>query len=221
MKELWVKKTIHRCYLVKDEEVEFVKSILDNVKSGKDADEAEIVIGDVYDINSEVDYDLERCSFPLEYEIKNAGDFELMNEIEKAEYSELRKKYVGKNYKDDKTNRLSQFIWRRYASSAWEDIRPQNCLSYDKARDKDDERHVCPLQLDIITRAVELYTNPGETVVTPFGGVGSEVYTSVKKGRKGVAIELKPSYFNQMVKNVSSLDSTTQDDQTSIFEDIK
>jgi len=150
-----------------------------------------------------------------------AGDFELMNEIEKAEYSELRKKYVGKNYKDDKTNRLSQFIWRRYASSAWEDIRPQNCLSYDKARDKDDERHVCPLQLDIITRAVELYTNPGETVVTPFGGVGSEVYTSVKKGRKGVAIELKPSYFNQMVKNVSSLDSTTQDDQTSILEAIK
>ena len=147
-----------------------------------------------------------------------AGDFELMNEAEKAEYSELRKKYVGKEYKDDKTNRLSQFIWRRYASSAWEDIRPQICLSYDKNRDKDDERHVCPLQLDIITRAVELYTNPKEVVFTPFAGVGSEVYSAVKAGRKGVGVELKPSYFNQAVKNVESLEAVNVDDQTSIFE---
>lgn len=147
-----------------------------------------------------------------------AGDLELMNEAEKMEYTELVKKYAGKNYTEDKTNRLSQFIWRRYASSSWEDIRANECLSYQKARDKDDERHVCPLQLDIITRAVELYTNPGETVLTPFMGVGSEVYAAIKAGRKGVGVELKPSYFNQAVKNIESLESTNEDDQLTLLE---
>lgn len=150
--------------------------------------------------------------------VEYAGDVDLMNEAEKLEYSELVKKYSGKEYKDDKTNRLSQFIWRRYASSAWEDIRANVCLSYDKARDKDDERHVCPLQLDIITRAVELYTNPEEIVFTPFMGVGSEVYAAVKAGRKGVGVELKPSYFNQAVKNVESLEQISTDNQVGIFD---
>lgn len=150
-----------------------------------------------------------------------AGDVELMNEEEKKEYIELVKKYAGKQYKDDKTNRLSQFIWRRYASSAWEDIRPNESLSYDKARDKDDERHVCPLQLDIITRTVELYTNKDEVVFTPFMGVGSEVYSAIKAGRKGIGVELKPSYFNQAVKNIESLKIEQDQVQTDIFEQIK
>lgn len=134
-----------------------------------------------------------------------AGDLELMNKVELEEYLFLKDKYV--EYKNDKTNRLSQFIWRRYASSAWEDIRPQICLEYKKARDKDDDRHVCPLQLDIITRTVQLYTNPKEVVLTPFMGIGSEVYAAVKEGRKGIGIELKPSYFNQAQKNLSTVDA--------------
>jgi DNA modification methylase len=140
-----------------------------------------------------------------------AGDIELMNELEKLEFQGLQSKY--KNWKDDKTNRLSQFIWRRYASSAWEDIRANVSLSYDKARDKDDDRHVCPLQLDIITRAVELYTNKDEVVFTPFMGIGSEVYASVMAGRKGLGAELKPSYFRQAVKN---LETTKNPEQASL-----
>lgn len=129
-----------------------------------------------------------------------AGDLDLMNEMEKAEFASLSRKYT--NHTDDKTNRLSQFIWRRYASSAWEDIRANVCLSYKGGRDKDDDRHVCPLQLDIITRTVELYTNQNEVVLTPFMGIGSEVFAAVEAGRKGIGIELKESYFNQAIKNL-------------------
>ena len=133
-----------------------------------------------------------------------AGDLELMNEIEKMEFLQLKEDYV--NHTEDHTNRLSQFIWRRYASSAWEDIRANVCLSYKEARDKDDDRHVCPLQLDIVTRAVELYTNPGEIVFTPFMGIGTEVFGAVAAGRKGIGVELKQSYFNQSVKNLNEVD---------------
>jgi DNA modification methylase len=128
------------------------------------------------------------------------GDLELMNKIELEEYLSLKEKYV--NYKDDKTNRLSQFIWRRYASSAWEDIRANRALCYKPARDKDDDRHVCPLQLDIVTRSVQLYTNKKEIVFTPFMGVGTEVYGAIINDRMGIGIELKPSYYNQALKNL-------------------
>jgi len=142
------------------------------------------------------------------------GDLSLMNTEELAEYNTLKIKYI--KHTNDKTNRLSQFIWRRYASSAWEDIRANVALSYKPARDKDDDRHVCPLNLDIITRAVVMYTNPEEIVLSPFAGVGSEVYGAVSKGRKGVGIELKPSYYRQMAKNMLPI-SVDQTDQADLF----
>jgi DNA modification methylase len=146
------------------------------------------------------------------------GDLELMNLEERQEYLELTNTYI--NYTDDKTNRLSQFIWRRYASSAWEDIRANVCLDYKNARDPEDERHVCPLQLDIITRAIIMYTNEGENILTPFMGVGSEMYETVRTKRRGIGIELKESYFNQAVKNLASLEFK-KDDQQDLFSDIK
>lgn len=139
-----------------------------------------------------------------------AGDLELMNKEELFEYENLKKKFGDSEWTEDKTNRLSQFIWRRYASSAWEDIRANVALCYKPARDKDDDRHVCPLQLDIITRSVILYTNPNEIVLTPFMGVGSEVFASVEQGRRGVGIELKESYFNQAVKNLKTISDAPQ-----------
>lgn len=99
-------------------------------------------------------------------------------------------------------NRFSHWIWRQYASSIWDDIRLDNVLPYREARDSEDEKHVHPLQLDVIERCVQLWTNPGETVLTPFMGVGSEVYGAVKAGRRGVGVELKPSYWRQAVKNL-------------------
>lgn len=108
-----------------------------------------------------------------------------------------------KNYSGHQTgNKFSQWIWRQYASSVWDDIRQERVLSYKPAREQDDEKHVHPLQLDVIERVVQLRTNPGETVFTPFLGVGSEVYAPVSLGRKAVGTETKVSYFKQAIRNL-------------------
>ena len=104
-------------------------------------------------------------------------------------------------------NKYSQWVWRHYASSVWDDIRLDHVLPFRDARDPDDEKHVHPLQLDVIARFVQLRTMPGEVVFTPFMGVGSEVYESVRLGRYGVGAELKPSYFEQAIRNLDAVDS--------------
>ena len=101
-------------------------------------------------------------------------------------------------------NRFSHWIWRQYASAFWDDVRLDRVLPYREARDEEDERHVHPLQLDVIDRCLVLWSNPGETVLTPFMGVGSEVYAAVAAGRRGVGVELKPSYYRQAVKNLAA-----------------
>jgi len=149
-----------------------------------------------------------------------AGDIELMNEEDRREYLYLTDKY--QDYKDDKTNRLSQFIWRRYASSSWEDVRANRMMEYKPAKDNEDDRHVCPLHLDIIERCIILWSNPGEKVLTPFMGVGSEVYGAVITGRKGIGIELKDSYFRQAVRNLQGKNEYSEDEsgQISIFDEL-
>jgi DNA modification methylase len=111
-------------------------------------------------------------------------------------------------------NRYSHWIWRQYASSFWDDIRIDRVLPYKAARDKDDEKHVHPLQLDVIDRVIVLRSNPGETVLTPFMGVGSEVYGAVRAGRRGIGIELKPSYYRQAVRNVFAAAGGTLEAET-------
>lgn len=101
-------------------------------------------------------------------------------------------------------NRFSHWIWRQYASSIWDDIRMGRVLPFQAAKDSEDEKHVHPLQLDVIDRAIALRSNPGEVVLTPFMGVGSEVYAAVMAGRKGVGMELKPSYYRQAVRNLEA-----------------
>lgn len=101
-------------------------------------------------------------------------------------------------------NRFSHWIWRQYADCMWDDIRFNRVLPYREARDSEDEKHVHPLQLDVIDRCVELFSNPGETVFTPFMGVGSEVYSPVILGRRGIGAELKASYYRQAVKNAQA-----------------
>ena len=103
---------------------------------------------------------------------------------------------------DQKKNVFSHWIWRRYASSIWDDVRMGRVLPYIDSKDPDDEKHVHPLQLDVIDRVVSLRSNPGEKVFTPFMGVGSEVYSAVVSGRKGIGVELKQSYYRQAVKNL-------------------
>lgn len=98
-------------------------------------------------------------------------------------------------------NRWSHWIWRQYADCMWDDIRMSRILPYQESREKDDEKHVHPLQLDVIDRCVQLFSNPGETVFTPFMGVGSEVYSPIMLGRRGIGVELKTSYYRQAIKN--------------------
>lgn len=92
--------------------------------------------------------------------------------------------------------------WQKVASPVWMDIDPNDTLQYRSAREHDDERHICPLQLEVIRRGIELWTNPGDIVLTPFAGIGSECYVAVELGRRAIGVELKESYFRQAVANM-------------------
>lgn len=114
--------------------------------------------------------------------------------------------YRYRNWQGKQTeNRFSHWIWRHYASSFWDDIRLNRVLPFKESKEEEDEKHVHPLQLDVIERACVLWSNPDEVVLTPFMGVGSEVYGSLINDRKAIGIELKPSYFKQAVKNIESI----------------
>jgi len=114
-------------------------------------------------------------------------------------------------------NRYSHWIWRQYASAFWDDIRIERVVPFEAGRDPDDEKHVHPLQLDVIERVVILRSNPGETVLTPFMGVGSEIYGALLNGRKGIGIELKASYYKQAVKNVGAAVIERDREQAPLF----
>ena len=117
-----------------------------------------------------------------------------------------------KNSKNDdaRLNKYSHEVWQRYASPVWFDIRQTNTLNAKLARDGRDERHMCPLQLDTIARCLELWSNPGDVVLSPFAGIASEGYQSVFMGRKFVGIELKKSYFDEGYRNMKSLSQQRQ-----------
>lgn len=126
-----------------------------------------------------------------------------------------REKYTTKM---DGRNWFSIEVWQKYASPVWTDIDQTRTLqsrrhnpSAGDERDEKDEQHISPLQLDVIERCIQLWSNPGDTVITPFLGIGSEVYGAVQLGRKGIGIELKPSYFAQAVKNLAAMDSKADD----------
>lgn len=112
----------------------------------------------------------------------------------------------GENPREDRvTHREEDYpvdYWQKIASPIWMDIDPSDTLQHTSAREHDDERHVCPLQLTVIRRGIELWSNPGDTVLSPFGGIGSEGVVSVELKRKFVGFELKESYFKQQVKNL-------------------
>lgn len=134
--------------------------------------------------------------------------------------------FIGEDEPTD--GNLAHNRWRRYASPVWMDCRPTRTLQYRGGRDDDDERHICPMTLDIIERGIELWSNPGDVVYDPFGGIGSTVFAACNMRRKGAMTELKPSYFAMAVNNLKDArmfcDSTTLemfeafDDQPGCFE---
>lgn len=107
--------------------------------------------------------------------------------------------------------------WIKLAHPVWYDIRRTNTLNAAEAKDNDDERHTCPLQLDTIEKCIKLYTNKGENVLTPFAGIGSEVYQAVKLGRKGIGIELKQSYYKTAVKNCQQAEKDYENEKLSLY----
>jgi DNA modification methylase len=121
-------------------------------------------------------------------------------------------KYAGKNDPGGSGLERNHNIWRAYASPVWMDIRQTNTLNARAARDSKDEKHICPLQLDVIERACVMWSNPGEVILTPFMGVGSEVYGAIINGRKAIGAELKPSYYRQAIRNLDA--AQYQDAQT-------
>jgi len=112
--------------------------------------------------------------------------------------------FTGEEETFKHTGNLSIDVWQRYASPVWMDINPSKTLQYRSARDHNDERHICPLQLEVIERGLQLWSNEGDTVLSPFMGIGSEGHVSIKCKRNFVGIELKESYYNQAVKNLKN-----------------
>lgn len=112
---------------------------------------------------------------------------------------------------DPKTNKYSHYVWQNYASPVWMDIDPSDTLQRESAREDEDSRHICPLQLTVIRRAIELWSNPKDTVFTPFAGIGSEMYVAIEEGRRAVGSELKESYWRNAVSNCeAAIEKRTQ-----------
>lgn len=173
--------------------------------------------------------DSSRCSvanadYLLVFRRKGENPIPITHPVGLLEYAGERKppadvlKYRGHTGKQTE-NRFSHWIWRQYASAFWDDVRMNRVLPYREARDSEDEKHVHPLQLDVIDRIITLWSNPGEVVLTPFMGVGSEVYAAVMAGRRGIGAELKSSYYRQAIKNVqAAADGVRFDQQTSALD---
>jgi DNA modification methylase len=162
------------------------------------------------------DCDIASADYLLRFRKRGANPVPVTHEHGLMSYAGEREiprevlKYRG--FKGKQTmNRYSHWIWRQYASAFWDDVRIGRVLPYKESKDVDDEKHVHPLQLDVIERGCQLHSNPGEKVLTPFMGVGSEVYGAVTCGRLGIGAELKNTYYNQAERNlrhaVANLDS--------------
>lgn len=118
-------------------------------------------------------------------------------------------------------NRYSHWVWRQYASAFWDDVRLDRVLPFREARDEDDEKHVHPLQLDVIQRCLVLWSNPGERVLDPFAGVGSTVYEAVRSGRFGVGVELKRSYYRQALRNLAAVDEEVEQENLLDLQEVE
>jgi hypothetical protein len=116
----------------------------------------------------------------------------------------MRKPGVNPDPVTKNPNEFTVEMWQRYASPVWMDINPSNTLQYMSAREHNDEKHICPLQLDVIERAIELWSNPGDLVCSPFMGIGSEGYVALKMGRRFIGAELKESYYRQATRNLEN-----------------
>jgi len=132
----------------------------------------------------------------------------------------MRKPGENKNRISHNTEDFAVSLWQKYASPVWMDINPSRTLQHRSAREHNDEKHICPLQLDVIERAMDLWSKEGDLVLSPFAGIGSEGFVAVKKGRRFIGVELKKSYWNQAVSNLKEASSETSK-QIGLFDSLK
>jgi DNA modification methylase len=118
----------------------------------------------------------------------------------------------------EKISKLNHYVWQRYASSVWDDVREGNVIPYHDSKEEDDEKHVTPTQLDVIDRLVDLYSNPNEIVFSPFAGVGTDIFSPVSMGRKAIGIELKDSYYKQAILNMKEAEKRFKQNNTKQLE---
>lgn len=126
--------------------------------------------------------------------------------------------HTNETYPVSKWQKVASPIWDTYASPVWWDINQSNTLNGKLAREESDERHVCPLQLDVIERGIELWSNPGDIVLDPFNGIGSTGYQALLMGRKYVGVELKESYYNLSIKNLQQAEEERELETPSLFD---
>ena len=119
--------------------------------------------------------------------------------------------FCGDKSTFERRGKLSIDIWQKYASPVWMDINPTRTLQKKSAREHKDERHICPLQLDVIERGLQLWSNLNDLIFSPFMGIGSEGYVALEMGRRFIGIELKESYYNQAVKNIKLAENRKKD----------
>lgn len=114
-------------------------------------------------------------------------------------------KHLQDTKEEEKVTKINHYIWQRYASAIWDDIRVKNVMPFKGGKEEDDEKHITPLQLDVIARLIELYSNKNEIILDPFNGVGSTTFQAIKMGRKAIGVELKESYFKQAKINLENV----------------
>ena len=129
--------------------------------------------------------------------------------------------HTNESYPVSKWQKVASPIWDEYATPVWWDINQSDTLNGRLAREDSDERHICPLQLPVIERCLELWTNPGDVVLDPFNGIGSTGYQALKMGRKYVGVELKESYYNLSVKNLRQAEEEAQMETPSLFDALE
>lgn len=129
----------------------------------------------------------------------------------------FRKPGVNPNPVSHTKDEFPVSLWQKWASPIWDDIDPSDTLQFRSAREDEDEKHICPLQCEVIRRCVHLWSNPGDVVLSPFGGIGSEGYVAVELGRKYVGVELKQSYFEQACRNLAAAEPLRAGRQVSLF----
>lgn len=176
--------------------------------------------------------DSSRCSvasadYLLVFRRKGKNEVPIKHPVGLLEYAGSRKipaellRYRG--WKGNQIqNRYSHWIWRNYASAFWDDIRIGRVMPFKEARESEDEKHIHPLQLDVVERVMTLWSNPGENVLTPYMGSGGEVCGAIANGRRGIGVELKPSYFRQSVKNCANVEARgwgDDDKQEELFDE--